>query len=57
MYRVAWHAPVRRCDSACGPGCCDVPRGMGTGMLLGISHMPAPILLGVEIGLPVVTPI
>ena len=31
--------------------------GMGRGMLLGISHIPAPILLGAEIGLPVVTPV
>ena len=57
MYHVACQAPVRRCDSACGPSCNDVPHGMGKGMLHGISHMAAPIQIIAAIGLPVVTPV
>ena len=57
MYNDACQAPVRRCDSACGLGCIDVPHGMGKKMLHGISHMPAPIQIGAVIGLPVVTPV
>ena len=57
MYHVTCRAPVRRCDSAYGPGCGGAPYGMGYGMLHGISHMPDPIRIGAEIGLSVVTPV